>query len=149
MHAHTDVCPYSRKILYNSSCGQQYLSYLWLRCSLFILLELNIHVTYCFSGRNSDTSLSLNKTITEYGYVLIGDNTISTKSDRRQWWSLNIIFHNSFYIFEPNSVSLHQSNYRQVSNISRTSVGNKNVDLSDVVGASPVGAAPTTSSFST
>ena len=39
--------------------------------------------------------------------------------------------------------------YRQVSNISRTLVGNKIVDHSDVVGASPVGAAPTTTSFST
>ena len=39
--------------------------------------------------------------------------------------------------------------YRQISNISRTSVGNKFVDTSDVVRASPVGTAPTTSSFST
>ena len=39
--------------------------------------------------------------------------------------------------------------YRRVSNIERTLVGNKIVDHSDVVGASPVGAAPTTSSFST
>ena len=39
--------------------------------------------------------------------------------------------------------------YRQVSNIRPTLVGNKIVDHSDVVGASPVGAAPTTSSFST
>ena len=39
--------------------------------------------------------------------------------------------------------------YRQMSNISRTLIGNKIVDHSDVVGASPVGAAPTTSSFST
>ena len=39
--------------------------------------------------------------------------------------------------------------YRQVSNIRRTFVGNTIVDHSDVVGASPVGAAPTTSSFST
>ena len=39
--------------------------------------------------------------------------------------------------------------YRQVSNIRHTLVGNKIVDHSDVVGASPVGAAPTTSSFST
>ena len=38
---------------------------------------------------------------------------------------------------------------RKTSNISRTLVGNKIVDHSDVVGASPVGAAPTTSSFST
>ena len=38
--------------------------------------------------------------------------------------------------------------YLKVSNIRRTLVGNKIVDHSDVVGASPVGAAPTTSSFS-
>ena len=37
--------------------------------------------------------------------------------------------------------------YRKLSNISRTLVGNKIVDHSDVVGASPVGAAPTTSFF--
>ena len=42
-----------------------------------------------------------------------------------------------------------RSKYRKTSNISRTFVGNKIVDNSDVVGASPVGAAPTTSSFST
>ena len=41
------------------------------------------------------------------------------------------------------------SNYRKTSNISCTLVGNKIVDNSDVVGALPVGAAPTTSSLST
>ena len=40
-------------------------------------------------------------------------------------------------------------NYRKISNIRRTLVGNEIVDHSDVVGASPVGAAPTTSLFST
>ena len=40
-------------------------------------------------------------------------------------------------------------NYRQTSNSSHTLVGNKIVDHSDEVGASPLGAAPTTSSFST
>ena len=39
--------------------------------------------------------------------------------------------------------------YRQISNIIRTLVGNEIVGHSDVVGASPVGAAPATSSFST
>ena len=38
--------------------------------------------------------------------------------------------------------------YREVSNIRRILLANKIVDHSDVVGASPVGAAPTTSSFS-
>ena len=40
-------------------------------------------------------------------------------------------------------------NYRQLSNVRRTLIGNLIVDHSDVVGASPVGAAPTKSSFST
>ena len=39
--------------------------------------------------------------------------------------------------------------YRQTSNIRRTQFGNEIVDHSDVVGASPVGTAPTTFSFST
>ena len=37
--------------------------------------------------------------------------------------------------------------YRKTSNISRTLAGNKIVHNSDVGGASPVGDAPTTSSF--
>ena len=40
-------------------------------------------------------------------------------------------------------------NYGKTSNISCTLVGNKIVDNSDVIGAAPVGTAPTTSSFST
>ena len=48
------------------------------------------------------------------------------------------------------SQNMKYGEYRQVSNIRRTLVGNKIVDYSDVVGTSPVGAAPTTtSSFST
>ena len=39
--------------------------------------------------------------------------------------------------------------YSKTSNISPTLVGNKIVDHSDVVGASPVGAAPITSSYLT
>ena len=72
-------------------------------------------------------------------------------------WSILIYF--EFNVFEGTHLGRHQTCqrihkdylyiYRQVSNISRTLVGNKIVDHSDVVGASPVGAAPTTSSFST
>ena len=48
----------------------------------------------------------------------------------------------------PRTLRLPTKIYRKTSNISRTLVGNKIVDHSDVVGASPVDAAPTTSSFS-
>ena len=53
------------------------------------------------------------------------------------------VFANNTYFMKVNNI------YREVSNISRALVGNNIVDHSDVVGASPVGAAPTTSSFST
>ena len=46
-------------------------------------------------------------------------------------------------------MSVDKKIYCQTSDISHTLVGNKIVGHSDVVGASPVGAAPTTSSFST
>ena len=48
-----------------------------------------------------------------------------------------------------NNSLLHHLIYHKTSNIRRTLVVTKIVDHSDVVGASPVGAAPTTSSFST
>ena len=46
-------------------------------------------------------------------------------------------------------IALYLLYFRQTSNIRRTLADNKIGDDSDVVGASPVGAAPTTSSFST
>ena len=49
--------------------------------------------------------------------------------------------------FFPNTQLGYQSNYHKTSNISRTLESNKITDHSYVVGASPVGAAPTTSSF--
>ena len=52
------------------------------------------------------------------------------------------------YFNDPNTMSVAKY-YRKTANISRTLIGNKIVDNSDVVWASPVGTAPTTSSFST
>ena len=52
-------------------------------------------------------------------------------------------------LHEKQHVQQNRMHTRKTSNIRRTLVGNKIVDHSDVVGASPVGAAPTTSSFST
>ena len=53
-----------------------------------------------------------------------------------------LLYHNTILMAQ-------NKTYRKTSNISRTLVGNKIVDNSDVVGAPPVGATPTTSSFST
>ena len=69
-----------------------------------------------------------------------------------RWWLGNqlvtaIVWTN--YVFTHCSLHDDISTYHKTSNIRRTVAGNKIVDHSDVVGASPVGAAPTTSSFST
>ena len=57
--------------------------------------------------------------------------------DKYTPWMLNIWWYN------------YNKTYSEPLDISRTLVGNKIVDHSDVFGALPVGAAPTTSSFST
>ena len=56
---------------------------------------------------------------------------------------------NGRWEYSKSIIGIFQTCRRKISNISHTLVGNKIVDHSDVVGASPVGAAPTTSSFST
>ena len=58
-------------------------------------------------------------------------------------WVLN------YFRSKSTSTNQGQDKYRKTSNISRTLIGNKIVDYSDVVGASPFDAAPTTSSFPT
>ena len=63
------------------------------------------------------------------------------------WW-LNDTLKDTLCLINVDLHTQTEYKYRQVSNIRRT-LGNKNVDHSDVVGASLVGAAPTTSSFST
>ena len=58
-------------------------------------------------------------------------------------------FQQIWYLFKYAYSMYFMNAYHQVSNIRRTLLGNEIVDHSDVVGASPVGAAPTSSSFST
>ena len=62
---------------------------------------------------------------------------------------LQRFFTNTVLIHEGPSATQPWGIYRKTFNKSRTFVGNKTVDQSDVVGASPVGAPPTTSSFPT
>ena len=57
--------------------------------------------------------------------------------------------YDTVYYDLPGAVMRLNSKYPETSNISPALVGNKIVDHSDVVGASSVGAAPTTSSFLT
>ena len=73
---------------------------------------------------------------------LINQNAISWSWFIMPWDDCMYLGHVQLIIYEV-------INYHQTSNISHTLVGNKIVDHSDVVGASPVGTAPTTSSFST
>ena len=78
---------------------------------------------------------------TNIGLELCNDMDIKWRSAQyRNYLTLNA---------DQASLCLLQTQRYAVSTISRTLVGNKIVDHSDVVGASPVGAAPTTYSFST
>ena len=70
--------------------------------------------------------------------------TIEIKSE------LLLITYIKYFINAPkHMLFLFNKQYHKTSNIRRTLLGDKIVDNSDVVGALPVGAAPTTSSFST
>ena len=71
-----------------------------------------------------------------------------------QWWfdiTLILTLKGCVNNLEKKPTNIYQctNDYCQTSNISHTLQGNDIGDHSDVVGASPVGAAPTTSSFST
>ena len=102
-------------------------------------------------------AVKLNHSLTHW-VLISSDNNLSPVNCQTIIWTKdalllfgpcgNVFFPENFEFF----MTLHPMgflNCRKVSNISRTLVGNKIVDHSDVVGASPVGAAPTTSSFST
>ena len=71
--------------------------------------------------------------------------TVSCHNDKlqcHQWWQSCQIDDLLFSLWASGNKYIYKSdNYRKVSNIRRTLVGNKIVDHSDVVGASPVGAA--------
>ena len=76
----------------------------------------------------------MKKCLTHYGLVMqYGDIDLG-----QHWFMIQVM---ACCLMAP-------SHYRKTSNIRHTLVGNKIVDQSDVVGAAPVGAAPTTSSFS-
>ena len=75
--------------------------------------------------------------------------SVQEVKNRAIWLSSTTPFCVLFVLTARAAPSRPPQTYRQVSNIRRTLVGNEIVDHSGVVGASPVGAAPTTSSFST
>ena len=110
----------------------------------------NMHSAFCFSKgiqenwdvrRNCTMSLAWETTAIGYDNMLVlllfpMKKTLKLRKKRR----VPILSLSTLLLYP---------RYHQVSNIRRTLVSNKIVDHSDIVGASPVGAAPTTSSFST
>ena len=81
---------------------------------------------------------------------LLGENWQNLKHYKNMYSGGESYVYNIHVYMIPHSYHTYIHIYRsKVSNIRRTLLGNEIVDHSDVVGASPVGAAPTTSSFST
>ena len=98
------------------------------------LNEIHIYIRRFLSRK------SIQNVVCEMSAISFGLNALSLLSPLHR---LHIVVAGQWLL------SVWFAHYRKVSNIRRTLVGNKIVDHSDVVGASPVGAAPTTSSFST
>ena len=89
--------------------------------------------------------------LTHYGMLIDGESPLSVASQVGQgmvclFWVEPRSLTDSIVL---NTTVWWYTMYRQTSNTSRTSIGNILVDNSDVVGALPVGAAPTTPSLST
>ena len=80
----------------------------------------------------------------EWWFLYFDSNFIEVYSEGSNWQWISIGWGDDLMSNKQDVIT-----YRKSCNISRTLVGNKNVDQSDVVGALPVSAAPTTSSFST
>ena len=116
------VCEY----VFGCMCGDGYLRicYIYTYCINMNRYERDVILVYTNSSEN--TANKFNVPMQRY------TNTLLT-----HWGYASV------------ALKHRNNNYRKVSNIRGTLVGNKVVDHSDVVGASPVGAAPTTSSFST
>ena len=87
------------------------------------------------------------KTVVRPFYLYNGNS--STGKTAFLYWDGHVIANISIFQSLDVCSNTNITVYCQISNISHTLVRNKIVDHSDVVGALPVGAAPTTSSFST
>ena len=93
------------------------------------------HVASAYNRTSYQSSILFDDT--QMGYIAI----ITLSSLCVSWDVMLLVEFNVFVCYN--------FNYRKTSNIIRTLVGNIIVDNSDVDGASPVGAAPTTSLSST
>ena len=82
-----------------------------------------------------------------------GDHKFSGNAFAPVWCQAITWINQGFFFIEPSRPNIREIlskiQYCQTFIISHILVGNKIADHSDVAGASPVGAAPTTSSFST
>ena len=116
---------------------------------------------YTHCELNSDWQESCQQAITwlaDADSELRGDQPRNSRTCKQQkcgWWVCWCqpaqVSHPWSNLHPGHRCSLHLQggkDYHQISNISCTLVGNKIADHSDVLGASPVGATPTTSSFS-
>ena len=106
-----------------------------------------LKITFLKLGHHAGESCKAWNTPANYPWLIKNENMIKEVHDDKCNHPFETKLQGQKHPKEVNECR--NSIYRQVSNIRHALVGNKIVDHSDVVGASPVGAAPTTSSFST
>ena len=112
-----------------------------------ISLPTLISNKYClnFSRKIQKTHLWSKKPVLFFSHHYKNED----RAQRFMTKTCNLISFKNWIIFVNRKSITEKMNYHQTSNISDTLVGNTIVHHTDVVGALPVGAAPTTSSFST
>ena len=115
-----------------------YCIYVWRNIPSFL------HYAFRFLEPHNGAAISVNaKNLWSLPAHIYSPKGLGTASGWQSNWTIS----DTSLTSKPTRLSVLWLTYCKVSNISHTLVGNKNFNHSDVVGASPVGAAPATSSF--
>ena len=144
------ACTLSWQLLgYSMPCekSEKVVDPFWVVCPFWTKLSwiytvINLHIQLTYQNKYRGASI-------HHAMMVASNQLYHHKWPKSLWASKKLETNMRHYLYEKMNGCNVICMCRQVSNISHTLVGNKIVDHSDVVGASPVGAAPTTSSFST
>ena len=118
----------------------------------YITNKLVLHRILCRPEMFGQFSNNISASLAVFCLLYFNPHPVEFISEKKHYWRVSFIYQRWGGVGNRDLQGRQWPvfpTYRKTPNISRTLVGDKIDDNSDVVGASPVGAAPTTSSFST